>query len=491
MLREPTKLRMTTPPHTSAKARRTRLLADWDRRFLWHPFTQMREWEREEPVIIARGKGPYLVDTRGRRYLDGISSIWVNIHGHRHPVLDRALRRQLGHIAHSSFLGLTNPPAIELARALIRVAPRGLTRVFYSDDGSTAMEVALKMAIQYWQQRKPNAPDKRTFVHLTLAYHGDTVGGMSVGGPGLFQDRFRSLCFPSAEIDAPYCYRCPLKLTYPSCQMACLEPLERLLRARQREIAGVVIEPLVQAVAGMVTAPPGYLTRVRALCTRYKVLLIADEVATGFGRTGRLFACDHEGVTPDLMAISKGLTGGYLPLGATLTTEDVYRAFLGEYGEWKTFFHGHSYTGNPLGCAVALASLKLFRQERTLSRVKRGERLLRQGLAPLARRPHVGDIRRRGYMVGIELVQDKITKTPYPLVDRMGHAVAMEARRRGLLIRPIGNIVILMPPLSTPEKELARMVSIVQESIVAVTEKKSKTPASQTPSPSRGGRGSG
>lgn len=464
---------MTKRPHSrNATARRTRLLAEWDRRFLWHPFTQMREWEREEPVIIARGHGPYLVDTRGRRYLDGVSSIWVNVHGHRHPALDRALRKQLGRIAHCTFLGLTNPPAIELARELVRVAPRGLTRVFYSDDGSTAMEVALKMAVQYWQQRKPRAPGKRTFVHLTLAYHGDTVGGMSVGGTGLFQDRFRSLCFPSAEVDAPYCYRCPLKLAYPSCRLACLEPLERLLRARGREIAGVVIEPLVQAVAGMVTAPPGYLTRVRALCTRYKVLLIADEVATGFGRTGRLFACDHERVTPDLMAISKGLTGGYLPLGATLATEEVYRAFLGDYHEWKTFFHGHSYTGNPLGCAVALASLKLFRQERTLSRVTRGERLLRRELAPLARRAHVGDIRQRGYMVGIELVRDKATKAPYPLVDRMGHAVAREARRRGLLIRPIGNVVILMPPLGTPEKELARMVRIVHDSIVAVTEGK-------------------
>ncbi len=479
--------RVAKRAQTATLARRTGLLAEWDRRFLWHPFTQMREWEREEPVIIARGKGPYLVDTLGRRYLDGVSSIWVNVHGHRHPALDRALRRQLGRIAHSSFLGLTNPPAIELARALVRVAPRGLTRVFYSDDGSTAMEVALKMAVQYWQQRKPRAPGKRTFVHLTLAYHGDTVGGMSVGGTGLFQERFRSLCFPTAEIDAPYCYRCPLKLTYPSCRMACLEPLERLLRARQQEIAGVVIEPLVQAVAGMVTAPPGYLARVRALCTRFKVLLIADEVATGFGRTGRLFACDHERITPDLMAISKGLTGGYLPLGATLTTEKVYRAFLGDYHEWKTFFHGHSYTGNPLACAVALASLELFRQERTLARVRRGQPLLRRGLAPLARRPHVGDIRRRGYMVGIELVQDKATKTPYPLVARIGHAVALEARRRGLLIRPIGNVVILMPPLSTPEKELVRMVRIVHDSIVAVTEKESSSKHPQTPTPARGG----
>lgn len=429
----------------------------------------MREWEREAPLIIERGQGPYLFDTNGKRYLDGVSSIWVNIHGHRHRVLDGALTRQLGRVAHSTLLGLSNPPAIRLARELIRIAPRGLTRVFFSDDGSTAVEVALKMALQYWQQCGRRAGRKRIFVHLELGYHGDTLGAVSVGGVPLFHERFKPLLFPSLGVPAPYCYRCPVKLTYPSCALACLAPLEQLLKRRHRDIAGVIIEPLVQAVAGMITAPPGYLTAVRELCTRYGVLLIADEVATGFGRTGRMFACQHEGVTPDLMAISKGLTGGYLPLAATLTKEEVYRAFLGEYADWKTFFHGHSYTGNPLGCAVALATLGVFRREHTLAKLRTKITALAQLLRPFVQLPHVGEVRQRGFMVGIELVQDRRTKAPYLPEDRIGHRVAMEARRRGLLIRPLGNVVVLMPPLATRIPELRRMTTLLYESIRSVT----------------------
>ncbi|TAJ30891.1 MAG: adenosylmethionine--8-amino-7-oxononanoate transaminase [Nitrospirae bacterium] len=445
-------------------------LADWDRTFLWHPFTQMKEWEREQPVIIERGKGSYVIDTEGRRYLDGVSSLWVNVHGHRHPRLDRALRAQLSRIAHSTLLGLSNPPAIRLARELVRLAPAGLTKVFYSDNGSTAVEIALKMAVQYWRQRRPKAGPKRTFLRLQLAYHGDTVGAMSVGGIDLFRDRFRPLLFPTVAAEPPYCYRCPLRLTYPSCAMACLDPVERILKRRHRALAGVIIEPLVQAAAGMLLAPPGYLARMRELCTKYQVLLIADEVATGFGRTGRMFACAHEGVTPDLMAVSKGLTGGYLPLAATLATEDIYQAFLGDYAEWKTFFHGHSYTGNPLGCAVALANLEVFRKERTLARMQPRITALRRFLQPLSTLSHVGEIRQRGYMVGIELVTDRATRTPYPPTERIGHRVTREARRRGMLIRPLGHVVVLMPPLSVTTAELARMVTILRESIRTVTE---------------------
>nr|MBI3612838.1 adenosylmethionine--8-amino-7-oxononanoate transaminase [Nitrospirota bacterium] len=451
--------------HSDAKQ-----LADWDRRYLWHPFTQMQEWAQEPPLIIERGRGAWLIDTDGRKYLDGVSSIWVNVHGHRHPTLDRAIRTQLGKVAHSTLLGLSSPPAIALARSLVKLAPRGLTRVFYSDDGSTAVEVALKMAIQYWRQRHPTAGSKRTFLHLQLSYHGDTAGAMSIGGIGLFRDRFNPLLVPTIAAEPPYCYRCPLKKTYPACGLACIVPIEQILKRRHREIAGLVIEPLVQAAAGMLTAPPGYLARIRELCTKYKVLLIADEVATGFGRTGRMFACQHEQVTPDLMAVSKGLTGGYLPLGATLATEAVYRAFLGQYGEWKTFFHGHSYTGNPLACAVALANLEVFRTERTLARMQDKIRTLRRLLKPVARLAHVGDVRQRGFMVGIELVRDRATKEPYPLTERKGHWVAMEARRRGLLLRPLGNVVVLMPPLSVTATELARMAVMVCAAIRTVTE---------------------
>ena len=444
-------------------------LSDWDHRYLWHPFTQMQEWEQEEPLIIEKGKGSYLIDTEGKKYLDGTSSIWVNLHGHRHPALDRAIKKQLDKIAHSTFLGLSNTPAIQLARELIRIAPTGLTRVFYSDNGSTAVEVALKMAVQYWQQRHPEAGSKKTFLHLKLAYHGDTIGAISVGNIELFHAPFKSLLFPTLEADPPYCYRCPLRLTYPSCQIACLDPIERILKEHHRELAGFIIEPLVQATAGMITAPTGYLTRVRELCTKYQVLLIVDEVATGFGRTGKMFACQHEGVTPDLMAISKGLTGGYMPLAATLTTDEIYQAFLGTYANFKTFFHGHSYTGNPLGCAVALASLEVFRNDKTLARLQPKIKTMARLLQPFLQLPHVGDIRQRGFMAAVELVEDRQARKPYPFEDRVGHRVTMEARSRGLLLRPIGNVMVLMPPLSTSIQELSRMVEILQASIETAT----------------------
>jgi adenosylmethionine---8-amino-7-oxononanoate aminotransferase len=428
----------------------------------------MQEWEQEEPLIIERGKGPYLIDTEGKRYLDGTSSIWVNLHGHRRPALDRAIKRQLDKVAHSALFGLSNPPAIQLARALIRVAPKGLTRVFYSDNGSTAVEIALKMAIQYWQQRRPKAGSKHTFLHLKLAYHGDTVGAVSVGNIELFHSRFKSLLFPTLEADPPYCYRCPLNLTYPSCQMACLDPIERKLTEHHHELAGFIIEPLVQAAAGMLTSPPGYLKRIRELCTKYDVLLIADEVATGFGRTGKMFACQHEGVTPDLMAISKGLTGGYMPLAATLTTDEIYQAFLGKYEDFKTFFHGHSYTGNPLGCAVALANLDVFKKDKTLTRLQPKIKTLARLLQPLWQLPQVGDIRQRGFIAAIELVKDKTTRTPYPLEDRVGHRVCTIARERGLLLRPLGHVILLIPPLTTTHDVLKRMVDILRDSIEAL-----------------------
>jgi len=435
----------------------------------------MQEWEREEPLIIQRGKGPYLIDIDGKKYLDGTSSIWVNLHGHRHPSLDRAVKQQLDMIAHSTLLGLSNSPAIRLARELIRIAPKGLTRVFYSDNGSTAVEVALKMAVQYWQQAHPQAGPKSSFLHLRLAYHGDTIGAVSVGNIDLFHGRFKPLLFPTLEAEPPYCYRCPLNLTYPSCQISCLDPVETILRERHCDLAGFIIEPLIQAAGGMITQPAGYLKRIRELCTKYNVLLITDEVATGFGRTGKMFACQHEGVMPDLMAISKGLTGGYMPLAATLTTEEIYKAFLGRYEDFKTFFHGHSYTGNQLGCAVALANIGVFRREKTLAHLRPKIKMLSRLLEPLRIHPHIGDIRQQGFMVGIELVEDRTIRKPYPLESRIGHRVAQEARRLGLLLRPLGHVVVLMPPLATNIGTLARMVSILSRSIKSVTDTTSVT----------------
>jgi adenosylmethionine-8-amino-7-oxononanoate aminotransferase len=447
----------------------TEQLSAWDRKYIWHPFTQMKEWEEQAPLIIERGKGAYLYDTSGKRYLDGTSSIWVNVHGHQHPTLDRAVKRQLGRIAHSTLLGLSNPPAIHLARELVRIAPKGLSRVFYSDDGSTAVEIALKMAVQYWQQRMPAAGPKNTFLHLKLAYHGDTIGAVSVGNIELFHSRFKALLFPTFDAEPPYCYRCPLKMEFPGCRYACIAPIEKLLKSRHRDLAGLIIEPLVQAAAGMITSPPGYLTRIRALCSQYNVLLIADEVATGFGRTGKMFACQHEGVTPDLMAISKGLTGGYMPLAATLATDEIYEAFLGRYDEFKTFFHGHSYTGNPLGCAAALANLNIFRKEHTLTRLRPKIRAMTRLLRSLRHLPHVGDIRQSGFMAGIELVQDRRTHRPFPLESRIGHRVALEARKQGLLLRPLGHILVLMPPFTTTVTLLTKMVAILSRSITKAT----------------------
>ncbi len=421
----------------------------------------MKEWADHAPLIIEKGKGSWLYDDHGNRYLDGTSSIWVNLHGHRHRTIDHAIRRQLGKVAHSTLLGAASPPSILLAKALVRLAPKGLKRVFYSDNGSTAVEVALKMAVQYWQQQRPPQTPRKEFIRLDAAYHGDTVGSMSVGGVELFRQRFQSLIFPTHAIDAPYCYRCPLQLRFPSCGTACLDPLERMLKQRHAHIAGVIVEPMVQAVAGMITHPPGYLSRIRALCTRYNVLLIADEVATGFGRTGTMFACEQERVTPDLLCLAKGCTGGYVPLGATLATDNIYEAFLGEHRDRKTFFHGHSYTGNALGCAAALANLEVFKKEKTLARVRKHARLLRTLLRTLAAVPIVGDIRQCGLMVGIELVANKATREPFPFAARMGDLVALECRHRGLLLRPIENVVILVPPLAASERELRQMVHIL------------------------------
>lgn len=433
------------------------------RRFIWHPFTQMRDWERDAPIVIERGRGPYLYDIDGNRYLDGVSSIWVNLFGHRKPALDAAVRRQLDRVAHSTLLGLSNVPAVLLARQLVRIAPKGLKKVFYSDNGSTAVEVALKMALQYWQLKGNKR--KTRFLSLANAYHGDTVGAVSLGGIDLFHERFSPLLFPTDRVGAPYCYRCFLNRSYPDCRIACLGEVEKTLQAGHAHLAAVVVEPMLQGASGMIVWPPGYLKGLRALCDRYDVLLIADEVLTGFGRTGRMFACGHEGVTPDLMAVAKGLTGGYLPLAATLVSQKIYDAFLGDYGEFKTFFHGHSYTGNPLGCAVALATLEVLRKEKILQKMPSKARQLKRDLLPLEDHPNVGDIRQIGLVAAIELVRDKSKKTPFPLTERRGYRVADAALRRGMLIRPLGNVIVLVPPLSISRRLLGRMAAILKDSI--------------------------
>ena len=440
-----------------------------NRRHVWHPFTQMKEWleDPEQPLIIASADGCYLADVDGNRYIDGVSSLWVTTHGHRHPKLDEAIRQQLERVAHSTLLGLSNVPSIELAARLADLAPEGLNRVFYSDSGSTAVEIAVKMAFQYWQLKGDKKRNR--FLALRHAYHGDTVGSVSVGGIDLFHEIFRPLLFDAFHAAAPYCYRCELGWTYPSCELACADDLVSKLRSNRDEIAAVIVEPLVMGAGGIITAPDGYLRRIREACDETGALLICDEVATGFGRTGRMFACEHEDVRPDLMAVAKGITGGYLPLAATLTTDAIYDAFLGAHAEQKTFFHGHTYTGNPLACAVALANLDVFEEERTLEKLAPKIDILTALLAPLAEHKHVGSVRQCGFMVGIELVWDKETREPFPYDDKMGAQVTAAARRRGVIVRPLGNVVVLMPPLTIDEEALHTLVRVVGESIDAVT----------------------
>lgn len=442
----------------------SRRLRQDDKCYVWHPFTQMADWLQECHPIIERGEGSYLIDVDGRRYLDGVSSLWVTVHGHRKSAIDRAIRAQLGKIAHTTFLGLSHPLAIELAKSLVRIAPNGLTKVFYSDNGSTAVEIALKMAFQYWQQRGGTCCRKTRFIALEEAYHGDTLGAVSVGGIDLFHQLYRPLLFPIRRIPSPY-------LT-PWNRRRRVDPLARLesMLARQHhEIAGLVMEPLMQGAAGMLPSPPGFLKVVRSLCSQYDVLLILDEVATGFGRTGTMFACEQEGVTPDLLCLAKGLTGGYLPLAATLTTQKIFDGFCAPYGQKKSFFHGHSYTANPLACAAALANIECFQRERTLKRLQPKIALLRRELESLRSLPHVGDIRQVGFMVGIELMEDPERGVPYPYEAKIGIRTILEARQRGLIIRPLGNVIVLMPPLSISSKDIVRMVQIVRGSIIAAT----------------------
>ena len=453
-----------------------------DKTHLWHPFTQMRDWMDSPQLVIERGQGVYLFDTKGNRYLDGVSSLWANIHGHRHPVLTRAIRWQLTQLEHSTFLGLTNVPAVELAEKLVAVAPRNLTRVFYSDNGSTAVEVALKMSFQFWRQKGKEFARKKTFISFTNAYHGDTIGSVSLGGVDLFHQIFKPLLFKSYKAFYPDCYRCPFGKQPTSCEVYCVKDFEAILKEHHPEVCAVVVEPAVQGAAGMLTAPRGFLKRIETLCHEHHIHLILDEVATAFGRTGTMFACEQEQVTPDFLALAKGLSGGTLPLAATLTTHEVFEAFLGEYADFKSFFHGHTYTGNPLACAAAAANLDLFKSEKTLQKLKPKIAYLKRRLADFWRLPHVGDIRQAGFMVGIELVKDRDSKTPYPAKNRIGHAVVMEARRRGVILRPLGNVVVLMPPLSISRAELKSLLDVTYGSIEKATQELERAPASRRPS---------
>lgn len=464
-------------------------LADLDRAHVWHPFTQMRDWIASDPIVLTHGRGATLRDVRGRTYLDANSSIWTNLHGHRHPRLDAALRKQLNKVAHTSALGLAGEPSSLLAAELAQAArlpgsaasagsgPR-LDRVFFSDDGSTAIETALKLAYEFLRRTRGPRPAPR-FLSLGGAYHGDTVGAVSVGHIDLFHKAYSGLLFRTDKVMAPYCYRCPFNRARPEradarltrkCRWECLGKLEQKLdraRRERRPYGAFVYEPRLQGAAGMIAQPDGWLPRATGLARAHGALLIADEVMTGFGRTGgpSLFAGQSEGVMPDLMALAKGLTGGYLPLAATLASDAIFDAFLGEYAEFKTFFHGHSYTGNALGCAVARASLQLLHGRASRAARTRIEADLTRHLAALWDLPAVGDIRQAGCVAGIELVRDARTREPFDLRERVGIRVCEAMARRGVLTRNIGNVLVLMPPYCTTPSQLRRMVGALADAI--------------------------
>jgi adenosylmethionine---8-amino-7-oxononanoate aminotransferase len=433
----------------------------WDRDHVWHPFTPMQQYVEEKPLVITGGHGCFLVDLDDNEYIDGVSSMWCNVHGHRVTEIDAAVRQQLDAVAHSTLLGIANVPSIHLARRLVEVAPPGLTRVFFSDDGATAVEIALKMAFQYWRQCREPRPGKTKFLALHGAYHGDTLGDVSVGDLARFHQLFAPLLFPTVRAPSHYCYRCPLGLERRTCDIDCVKEFARLVRQHADTLAAVVVEPLMQGAAGMIAAPEGYLRRVREVTAECGVLLIADEVAVGIGRTGSMFACEREGVTPDFLCLAKGLTGGYLPLAATLTTEEIFRAFLGRPEEGRTFYHGHTYTGNQLGCAAALANLELLTAGGVLASVPEKSERLAWHLQRMAQLPCVGDVRQQGLMAGIELVQDRNIKAPFPPAQRMGAKVCRMARDRGVLLRPLGDIVVVMPPLAIDLSLLDRLCGVL------------------------------
>ena len=513
-------------------------LAQLDRQFVWHPFTQMRDWLKREPIFITSGKGAMLRDVRGREYLDANSSIWTNLHGHNHPKINAAIGRQLKKIAHSSALGFANEPASLLAQKLVEAADgiydlrftiydtkhkptrksqivnRKLEKVFFSDDGSTAMEVALKLAYEFTRRTRGNTVGQASslaaqpkFLSLDGAYHGDTIGAVSAGHIDLFHKAYSGLLFKTDKVMSPYCYRCPFNRAKPEradareyrkCHWECVGLVEKKFSMQQKRgnpYAAFVFEPLMQGSAGMIPQPDGWLRQVTDIARSHGALLIADEVMTGFGRTGfvaadvrmliskenkkleppyvdcygnNLFACQQKNVQPDFLCLAKGLTGGYLPMAATLTTQNVFDAFLGEYAEFKTFFHGHSFTGNQLGASAALASLEILQSKQSIVARQKLEQALREKLKSLWPLPNVGDIRQVGLVAGIELVKDWRTREPFALRERAGIRVCEAMAKHGVLTRPIGNVIVLMPPYCTTPEQTAKMISALRDSIQSV-----------------------
>ena len=443
-------------------------LSALDRAHVWHPCTQQKDHETLPPIPIDRGEGVYLIDTDGNRYIDGVSSWWVNLFGHNHPRLNAALQRQAGKIAHHIFAGFTHEPAVELATRLAAVTPGKLDRVFFADNGSSAVEAALKMSFQYWQQS--GQPGKTRFVSLNEAYHGETVGALSVSGCDLYKEVYRPLLRQGLQVQGPDCYRCPYGLRRESCQAECFEHMQQALEHHHQEVAGVIVEPLIQCAGGMRVYPPRYLQKLRALCDQLQVHYIADEIAVGFGRTGTLFANAQAGVAPDLLCLSKGITGGYMPLSAVVTTDAIYQAFYDDYPTLKAFLHSHSYSGNPLGCALAVETLKIFEDEQILEQLPPKMAVIEANRERFEALEHVGEMRRCGMVTAIEMVRQRHGKVPYPWQQRKGLEVYRFALQRGVLLRPLGNVIYFMPPLTITTEELQQLLDVAWEGIRQVTE---------------------
>ncbi len=442
-------------------------LINLDKQFIWHPCTQQKDLETLPPIPITHGEGVYLYDAAGNSYIDGVSSWWVNNLGHNNKRLNKALSDQAGKVAHHIFAGMTHEPAVTLAQRLCQLTPGNMTKVFFTDNGSSAVEAAMKMSFQYWQQS--GRPEKTKFVSLTDAYHGETIGALSVSGCELYREIYKPILLDGFQAQGPDCYRCPYGQHRETCNQDCFINLEKIVAQNADQIAAVIIEPLVQAAAGMRIYPPGYLKRLRKLCDTYNVHYIADEIAVGFGRTGRMFANEHADVAPDLICLSKGITGGYMPLAVVLTTETIYDAFYDDYESLKAFLHSHSYSGNPLACAVANEVLNIFDDEQILDSIKPKIKLLEQAKSTFEQHPYIGEMRQCGMIAGLELVQNKTDRTPFPWQQRRGFEVYKHALSLGALLRPLGNVVYFMPPLTIKTEELERLLEIALDSINKVT----------------------
>ncbi len=436
-----------------------------DKEFVWHPFTQMLDWEKEKNTVIEKGEGVYLYDIYGNKYIDGVSSLWVNIHGHNNKDINEAVKNQLAKISHSTLLGLANVPSTILAKKLIEIAPKSLAKVFYSDSGSTSVEIAIKVAFQYFRQKGAKYKNKKKFIAATSAYHGDTIGSVSVGGIGLFHSIYKPLLFETVRIIYPYCYRCPFDLNYPNCDLYCAKEAEKIIAYYSDQAAALVIEPMIQGAAGMITMPDGYMKRIERACKENEILLILDEVATGFGRTGKMFAAEHEDIKPDIMCLAKGITGGYLPMAATLFTEEIYEGFLGNYEDNKTFFHGHTYTGNQLAASAGIMSLELFEKNNLINKIQPLISHFKDRLSEFRNLDAAGNVRSIGLMGGIELVRNKKTKKPFLQKDKIGHKVALKAKEKGVIIRPLGDTIVVMPPLIISYEILDELLGVVYDVI--------------------------